>query len=209
MGPVGTTRSRVPRVLAALSLLIAGVLLSGAAVMGASQATIGPATAGACPSPTMLAGTELPATEIPTTTSATESAYQTAAAKTYAVTQKGTRTSTEQAAGASTAQATRNATTASQASCTTMEVAITVRSFAFNPNKIAIPANTDVRFTFNNPDRIEHSFVIQTEQVHVEVMIAPGGTAQTTLNLHKGTYEFYCIVPGHKAQGMVGELIVG
>ncbi len=38
--------------------------------------------------------------------------------------------------------------------------------------------------------------------------VQPGGTATVTATLKPGTYQFYCPVPGHKAGGMVGTLVV-
>lgn len=200
---------RARRYVVILSLLILSLIVGSAAVQGANQSTMAPATAGACPSPTLLAGTAIPPTQIPTTSSATENAYETAAAQTAAVTEKGTKSATKQAAGAKTAQATEAATTAAKASCPTMAVKMSVGTYFFNPNKLAIPANTDVTFTFTNVSPLEHYFVIHTDKVQVKDVIAPDQTVSTVINLPKGTYEFYCIEPGHKQQGMVGQLIVG
>jgi len=36
----------------------------------------------------------------------------------------------------------------------------------------------------------------------------PGGTSRVTVRLRRGTYTFYCPVPGHRAGGMRGRLIV-
>jgi plastocyanin len=38
--------------------------------------------------------------------------------------------------------------------------------------------------------------------------VGPGGTSTDTLTLKPGTYTFYCPVPGHKAAGMKGTLVV-
>lgn len=190
-------------------LLILCLAMGSVAVLGANQSTMAPATAGACPSPTLLAGTAIPATEIPTTSSATEIAYETAAAKTVAVTQKGTKSATKQAAGAKTAEATEQASSTATSGCPTMAVKMSVGSFFFKPNKVAVPANTDVTFTFTNGADIEHYFVIHTDKVDVKIELAPNTTVSKVLNLPKGTYQFYCIVPGHKQQGMIGQLIVG
>jgi uncharacterized cupredoxin-like copper-binding protein len=39
-------------------------------------------------------------------------------------------------------------------------------------------------------------------------IVKAGGTATVTVDLKAGTYDFYCPVPGHKAGGMQGKLIV-
>jgi uncharacterized cupredoxin-like copper-binding protein len=38
--------------------------------------------------------------------------------------------------------------------------------------------------------------------------VRPGGTSKVTLTLKKGTYEFYCPVPGHRQAGMKGKIVV-
>ncbi len=38
---------------------------------------------------------------------------------------------------------------------------------------------------------------------------ASGGTQKLTVTLQKGTYDFYCSVPGHKAAGMNLMVTVG
>lgn len=38
--------------------------------------------------------------------------------------------------------------------------------------------------------------------------IKPGRTATLTLHLRKGRYEMYCPIPGHRALGMKGVLVV-
>jgi uncharacterized cupredoxin-like copper-binding protein len=39
-------------------------------------------------------------------------------------------------------------------------------------------------------------------------MLNPGQSENITINADAGEYEYYCSVPGHKAAGMVGKLIV-
>ena len=39
--------------------------------------------------------------------------------------------------------------------------------------------------------------------------VAPGQTSTVTVTLKKGTYEFYCPVPGHEQAGMKATLTVG
>jgi steroid delta-isomerase-like uncharacterized protein len=77
---------------------------------------------------------------------------------------------------------------------------------AFNPNTLAIAANTDVTVTLTNKGIAPHNFAIDALSISVDV--PPGATTTVTINAPAGTYEFYCNVPGHKAAGMVGTLTV-
>jgi uncharacterized cupredoxin-like copper-binding protein/mono/diheme cytochrome c family protein len=86
--------------------------------------------------------------------------------------------------------------------------AVTVTSFDiyFEPKEVTIPANTDVTFTLPNDGVTMHDFSI--DELGISVAIAPGATEEVVINAPPGTYEYYCNVPGHKAAGMVGTLIV-
>lgn len=76
----------------------------------------------------------------------------------------------------------------------------------FEPAEVTIPANTDVPFTLPNDGAAAHNFSI--DELGISVDQAPGSTQETVINAPPGTYEYYCNVPGHKAAGMVGTLIV-
>jgi uncharacterized cupredoxin-like copper-binding protein/mono/diheme cytochrome c family protein len=76
----------------------------------------------------------------------------------------------------------------------------------FEPTEVTIPANTDVPFTLPNDGAAAHNFSI--DELGVSIDQAPGSTQETVINAPPGTYEYYCNVPGHKAAGMVGTLIV-
>jgi uncharacterized cupredoxin-like copper-binding protein/mono/diheme cytochrome c family protein len=76
----------------------------------------------------------------------------------------------------------------------------------FEPAEVTIPANTDVPFTLPNDGAAAHNFSI--DELGISIDQAPGSTEETVINAPPGTYEYYCNVPGHKAAGMVGTLIV-
>jgi plastocyanin len=76
----------------------------------------------------------------------------------------------------------------------------------FEPERIRIPANVDVRFLFENRGAAPHNFEIKDPLISVDV--APGGTGEAVINLPLGTYKFICNVPGHKQVGMNGTLVV-
>lgn len=182
----------------AISLLFVLSLMAGSAVaMGSAQPGTATMTTGACPSPTMIAGTAVPADQIPKTAATAPATEESTEAATEAATAQATEAETEQATEGATAAATK-------ASCPAILAKISVGDFFFKPNKLTIPAGKDVTFTFTNGASIEHYFVIDSQ--HISVELKPGKTVSTTLNLPKGTYEFYCKVPGHKQLGMVGQL---
>ena len=84
----------------------------------------------------------------------------------------------------------------------------TVTSFDiyFEPKEITIPSGTDVTFTLPNDGVTLHNFAI--DDLGIDVDIDPGATQEVVINAAPGSYEYYCNVPGHKAAGMVGTLIV-
>ena len=76
----------------------------------------------------------------------------------------------------------------------------------FEPRRIVIPANTDVRLILDNKGEAPHSFDVKDQDILVDV--EPHTTADVIVNLPPGTYKFICDVPGHKQVGMNGVLVV-
>jgi uncharacterized cupredoxin-like copper-binding protein len=76
----------------------------------------------------------------------------------------------------------------------------------FDPEEVAIPADTDVTVTLPNEGVTPHNFSI--DALGIDVDLAPGETQEVIINAPAGTYEYYCNVPGHKPAGMVGTLTV-
>jgi uncharacterized cupredoxin-like copper-binding protein len=77
----------------------------------------------------------------------------------------------------------------------------------FAPTELRVKAGEIVALRLENRDTTPHSFNIDEFGVHISM--PPG---ESSLALFKastpGTYTFYCDVPGHRAAGMVGTLIV-
>ncbi len=86
------------------------------------------------------------------------------------------------------------------------EVVIELYDMYFDPDRITIPADTDVRIVLENRGEAPHNFDVKSQGIDVDV--EPGGSAVAIVNLPKGTYKFICNVPGHKQVGMNGVLIV-
>ena len=97
----------------------------------------------------------------------------------------------------------------------------------FSPDRLEIPAGKTVMLRMRNMDDMEHDF--QVDGLRGEMMddmkMAGGheGMSSGVIALHpmkgetasmtfradqRGTYEFYCTMPGHKELGMKGTLVV-
>ena len=69
----------------------------------------------------------------------------------------------------------------------------------------------DIEVTLDNVGAAEHNivFIGANEGSDNPVAQALGGESDTgTVNLFEGDYIYYCSIPGHRAQGMEGELTV-
>jgi len=76
----------------------------------------------------------------------------------------------------------------------------------FEPRRVVIPANTDVRLILDNKGDATHSFDLKDHEIAFDVK--PHSIAEVVVNLPPGTYKFICDVPGHKQVGMNGALVV-
>ena len=108
--------------------------------------------------------------------------------------------------GATPVAATPVAETAQAGDGTRLYETIRMYDNYFEPRRIVIPANTDVRLILDNKGDAPHSFDLKGHEIKVDV--EPHSTAEVILNLRPGTYKFICDVPGHKQVGMNGALVV-
>jgi uncharacterized cupredoxin-like copper-binding protein len=60
----------------------------------------------------------------------------------------------------------------------------------------------------DNPSSVPHAVEVEGKGVEKETKTLTNGTADVTVNLKAGKYEFYCPVDGHKQAGMEGTLTV-
>jgi uncharacterized cupredoxin-like copper-binding protein len=77
--------------------------------------------------------------------------------------------------------------------------------------KVLRAAHGKVTVIMSNPSSsgLSHGIAVQGKGVDKDgKIVASGKRSVVTLTLKKGTYQFYCPVPGHKAAGMKGTLIV-
>jgi len=60
-----------------------------------------------------------------------------------------------------------------------------------------------------NPASFSHGVSVSGNGVDKDgPVVGTGATSTVTATLKKGTYTFFCTVPGHEAAGMKGKLIV-
>lgn len=87
-----------------------------------------------------------------------------------------------------------------------LPMAISAIDLQFQPSRIEIPADVDVTLVVTNDGQARKTFVIPDLVISEELPV--GKTISVVVNAPKGVYEFYSDVPGQKAAGMKGWLIV-
>ena len=94
------------------------------------------------------------------------------------------------------------------ASTGTVKVTALASGLKFNTKVLRAKAGK-IKLVFTNQSTIQHNVRIESGETEL------GGTKKITkgtttayVTLKKGTYNFYCSVPGHEDAGMKGKLIV-
>ena len=85
------------------------------------------------------------------------------------------------------------------------DVKVEMRNTAFLQTTLNAQGGS-ISVAVSNHDLFWHTFTIDALHVNVDVPI--GANRRVTFNAPLGRYDFYCRVPGHKAAGMKGTLIV-
>lgn len=115
----------------------------------------------------------------------------------------------------------------SQTESKQLELTINVKpsQFFYDPSNIKLEKDKPVSLIFKNNDSIEHDIEIKNIPIKTIVTGSHEGHSASEADFHlhaaaqkqskitftplkTGTYEFYCTIPGHKENGMVGLLIV-
>ena len=108
-------------------------------------------------------------------------------------------------------------TAASQAAsgATPKRPAATTKKLSASKTKLRFSVSTirvkhgKVTLKMSNPSSLPHAIAVDGHHVDKDgKTVRKGGTSTVTVSLKKGTYTFYCPVPGHRAAGMKGKLIV-
>lgn len=80
-------------------------------------------------------------------------------------------------------------------------------SFYYEPNLLTVKAGEPVKVVLTSVDMM-HDFVVDGTDIKTEILESgESGEVEFTID-EPGTYEFYCSVGEHRANGMVGTLIV-
>ena len=78
-----------------------------------------------------------------------------------------------------------------------------------NPD-LRVPEGKVVQITLVNGDGALHDIAVPEFQAKSDELVGKGSATTIVFRATKsGTFEYYCSIPGHKAAGMVGKLIVG
>ncbi|MCW3064228.1 MAG: hypothetical protein JWN32_1400 [Solirubrobacterales bacterium] len=81
-------------------------------------------------------------------------------------------------------------------------------ALAFNV-KVLHATHGKVTVVMTNTSSFKHGIAVQGHGLDKDgKIVGKGKTSTVTLTLKKGTYNFYCPVPGHKAAGMRGTIVV-
>jgi uncharacterized cupredoxin-like copper-binding protein len=83
--------------------------------------------------------------------------------------------------------------------------------YKLTPSSLTVAKPGKVTFEVTNAGQIDHALEVEGNGVEEETEpISPGSSAKLTVDLSKnGTYEVYCPIDGHRANGMEAKLVVG
>lgn len=86
-------------------------------------------------------------------------------------------------------------------------IEVDASEFSYDPAAITISSQGSSTIRLVNKGIVEHDLTI--DELTFQIAVPIGETAEGTLtDVPPGTYKFYCTVPGHEVNGMVGELVV-
>jgi plastocyanin len=102
------------------------------------------------------------------------------------------------------------ATVGAAASGTTKTLKADKTKLAFNLKTITVAKPGKVTLKMSNPSALPHNVAVKGKGIATKKgkVVSKGGVSTVTVTLKKGTYTFFCSVPGHEAAGMKGKLIV-
>lgn len=81
-------------------------------------------------------------------------------------------------------------------------------ALAFSASRAIAKAGA-LTIVMGNPSQIQHNVALKGGGVDAKgPVVGNGGTSRVQVKVKKGSYTFYCSVPGHEAGGMKGQLTV-
>jgi plastocyanin len=89
------------------------------------------------------------------------------------------------------------------------EISVEAGDVYFLPVRIRAEAGETLRIKLTNQGNWRHDFVIDELNAKSEVLRGGESTEFEFMAGEKGIYTYYCSVPGHRAMGQIGHLIVG
>ena len=106
-------------------------------------------------------------------------------------------------------------------------VEVSMSEMAYAPARIEVKRGEQVRFVIRNTGADDHEFLLATteenlkhakameKEPHMEhaepngVRLAPKKSAEIVWKFTKaGTFEYSCLIPGHREAGMIGQVLV-
>ena len=90
---------------------------------------------------------------------------------------------------------------------TVHEIEVTSSGLRFTPTEIRVNVGDTVRITYRNGGG-RHDWVIDEFDAATPLLNAGQSATVEFVADQAGTFEYYCGVPGHRAGGMVGQLVV-
>jgi plastocyanin len=89
-------------------------------------------------------------------------------------------------------------------------VELTATEFKFDPSSVRVDTAGSTTITLVNDGKFGHALELEGQGIEEKTDTIDGGkTAELTVDLKPGEYEFYCPVGDHRKKGMEGTLVVG
>jgi plastocyanin len=104
------------------------------------------------------------------------------------------------------------------------KIVIETSGMNYSPEEVVVEKNMSITLVLKNSDQIEHdieikgaSFNVMSKSTHqhdvkenvIHLHAEPQTTSNITFTINEvGVYEFYCTIPGHKENGMIGQFVV-
>jgi len=106
-------------------------------------------------------------------------------------------------------------------------IEVEMSEMAYTPSRIEVKRGEQIRFVIRNAGQEDHEFLLATteenlkhgeemkknpQMEHAEpngVRLAPKQSAEIVWKFtHAGTFEYSCLIPGHREAGMIGQVLV-